>query len=281
MPKPLSLILAATLLPLGLGCEGRAPPGTAPPPRRVVDAPAVRDGAGLLFTFFDRTGQMRTVDRLREIEVEARRAVMITDPRRTLDDDRIFVADLTVHDAREDSYPTWVEQKGTWLDRVMPRVSVATIGPRGESEEPERAPRAEGPRRRSGQRGGGAVGPGRRRAAAADSAPLGAGGEGQAVAGGGGEPSPGALPKVIVFGTSWCPSCRLARQYLTQRSVRFLYLDVEQQPEAGKKMVEIQQANGMRPGTVPLIIVNGRVFQGFSRFQLEVAINNLQQAKAS
>lgn len=280
MPKRLTFILTATLLPLGLGCEGRTPPGTAPPPAPVLNSPAVRDGTGLLFTFFDHTGQMRTVDRLRDIEAEARRAVMITDPRRTLDGDRIFVADLTVHDAREDSYPTWVEQKGTWLDRVMPRVSVATIAPRG-SDPTEGASAAQSARRRRGRRGGGAAGAGRRGAAAADSAQPGAGDEGQPVAASGAAPSPAALPKVIVFGTSWCPSCRQARAYLTQRAVRFLYLDVEQQPEAGKKMVEIQQANGMRPGTVPLIIVAGRVFQGFSRFQLEVAINNLQQAKAS
>ncbi|MBK8480768.1 MAG: hypothetical protein IPL40_06295 [Proteobacteria bacterium] len=241
----------------------------------------MREGAGLLFTFFDRAGQMRTVDRLRDVESEARRAVMVTDPHRTLGGDRVYVADLTVQDTPEGTFPSWIEEKGTWLDRVMPRVSVATLerpgagtkdGPSAGGSAAARPARRRGASRRGLRRTTAVAEDGSQRAVASGTADAASQGAAAPAA---------AMPKVIVFGTTWCPSCRLARDYLRQRGVRFLDVDVEQQPEAGKKMVEIQQANGMRPGAVPLIIVNGRVFQGFSRFQLEVAINNLQQAKAS
>lgn len=273
------ILIAAATVASGWGCEGQPTSAAGPQPPPPDETLVVRDGLGLLFTFFDHTGQMRTVDRLRAVESEARRAVLVTDPRRSLGDDRVYVADLTVHDPRDDTYPTWVEQKGTWLDRVMPRVSVATIGRRG-ADATATAAVGRATRRSTRRRGAGGDRTSARAAAAAATAPEAAGG-GPAVATAGGPPNAATLPKVIVFGTGWCPSCRLARDYLRQRGVRFLDIDVEQQPEAGKKMVEIQQANGMRPGAVPLIIVNGRVFQGFSRFQLEVAINNLQQAKAS
>jgi len=189
---------------------------------------------------------MRTVDQLDKVQSEARKAVMVTDPGYHLPGDDVFVADLTKKNDGG-SYQVWVEPRGQWLDRVMPRASVAKLDP------PQSKPRRARRRR--------ATPPVTSKVAQAPAA----------------APSPAATarPQVVVFGTSWCPSCRMAKQFLAQRGVRYVDLDVEKNQAAAQKMLEIQRSRGMKPGSVPLIIVGNRVFQGFSRVQIEAALANI------
>lgn len=218
--------------------------------RPATTLPRIEEGAGLLFTFFDNTAQMRTVDRLAEVPKEARPAVMVTTMSgRGPAGNLVYVTDLTKM-SKETGYRVWTEERGHWLDRVMPRASVAKL-----------APPAKTRRRRR---------PGHHRPPAA----------GKSVNATSAEPTPAAKseaqqPKVVMFSTSWCPSCRNARQFLSQNQVPFIELDVERNQKAAEQMVAIQRARGMREGAVPLIVVGNQVFQGFSRMQLAGAIAKL------
>lgn len=117
-------MLLLSLLLVNISCERvtarGTPGGTA--------LPHVEEGTGLLFTFFDPSAQMRTVDRLIDIPAEARRAVMLTSMERHLSNDQVFIADLSTR-GKNGQYRVWVEERGAWLDRVMPRASVAKIDP--------------------------------------------------------------------------------------------------------------------------------------------------------
>ena len=81
---------------------------------------------------------------------------------------------------------------------------------------------------------------------------------------------------MILFSTAWCPSCKAARAFLQSRGVRFVELDVEKSQQAAQQYSAVVQRFGLKRGAVPVIVVNGKAFQGFSRPQIESA---LAQAK--
>jgi glutaredoxin 3 len=230
-----------------------------------IPLPRVRDEAELLFTFFDTTAQMRTVDRASRVPSPARPAVMVTSIQgRRPAGDQIFVTDLTKKDG-DGSYRVWIEERGTWLDRVMPRASVARLSPK----------RTRG---RAGPARGRRTGARRSRQRTTPSAPNQARTNQASAQPGAAEPKAQQQPKVVMFSTSWCPSCRSARQFLSQSQVPYVELDVEKNKAAAQQMVAIQQQRGMRVGSVPLIVVGNQVFQGFSRMQLAAAISQLSTA---
>jgi glutaredoxin len=54
-----------------------------------------------------------------------------------------------------------------------------------------------------------------------------------------------------VYGTRWCPDCIRAIRFLKKHQVAYTWIDLDQHPEAGKKVREINQ--GMR--IVPTILL--------------------------
>ncbi len=72
-------------------------------------------------------------------------------------------------------------------------------------------------------------------------------------------------PIVTVYGTSWCPACRAAREYLMQRHIPFSDLDVERDPEARRELAEKQARALVHFGGVPVLEVNGTLMEGFDR----------------
>ena len=207
----------------------------------------VRGDEGLLFSFFDNRAEMRTVDRIDQVAETARADVMVTSPGRQLAGDLVDVVDLRTP-KKDGTYRSWVEPKGTWLDRVVPRTSVSEkLMASAASEDPEPQPRK--PARRRPKRRGVAKRPAQA-----------------------GKAAQGATPRVILFSTAWCPSCKAARAFFKGKGVEFLELDVERDQQAQQQYLAIQQRFNLKPGVVPLIVVNGRVFQGFSRPQVEAAL---------
>jgi len=231
------------------GCpdQGRVSRDTRVSAPDLVAPLVVREGKGLLFSFFDLRAEMRTVESPDKVAETARSDVMVTDPTRRLAGDLVYVADLRTK-LVDGSYRWWVEAKGTWLDRVMPKTSLSKrlVASAKPVPKPKRKVRRKRHRRRpkpKPQESPGAVG----------------------------QPSE-SKPKVFLFTTTWCPSCRTARQFFTQKGVPFLELDVEKDPQAQQQYLALQQQYRLRQGVVPLIIVNGRIFQGFSRPQIEAAL---------
>jgi glutaredoxin-like YruB-family protein len=96
----------------------------------------------------------------------------------------------------------------------------------------------------------------------------------QAVASLGGAPVPAqnapaaaprraAAPPVVIYTTSHCPYCAKAKQYLTQKGIRYQEVDIEQS-QTGKDAYRKLGGNG-----VPLIMVGNTKVDGFDEAQLD------------
>lgn len=55
---------------------------------------------------------------------------------------------------------------------------------------------------------------------------------------------------MIVYGTKWCPDCRRAKRFLDERSIPYRWVDIDQDPEAARYVIEINR--GFR--SVPTIV---------------------------
>ncbi|MFH1130280.1 MAG: glutaredoxin domain-containing protein [Pseudomonadota bacterium] len=211
----------------------------------------IADGHGLLFTFFDHKGDMQTVNRLDGVPDIARAEVMVTDPQQQLPNDQIYVVDLRKETGQQ---PVCTKKKGDWLARVMPKSSQLRRPPLGKTTKlaEKKKPRRKKPKRRA------AISKSAQsNTTISDNTPL---------------ARFANVPKVLLFTTSWCPSCKAAIRYFQTRGVPFLEFDVEKDPRAAQQYALLQRANGLREGVVPLIVINGRVFQGFSPLQVGAAL---------
>lgn len=63
--------------------------------------------------------------------------------------------------------------------------------------------------------------------------------------------------KVVMYATSWCPYCALARQLLERKGVAFEEIDIESVPGA---RMEMMSRSGRR--TVPQIFIGGKPVGG-------------------
>lgn len=59
-------------------------------------------------------------------------------------------------------------------------------------------------------------------------------------------------PSVLLYTTGWCPFCRRAKALLRDRGVRWIELDVEEDPAHRRAMNESSGRD-----TVPQIFING------------------------
>lgn len=248
----LMLLLLVTIVGAGCPEQGKQSLDVAPAKPDTIPKISVKDGAGQFFSFFDMRAEMQTVEQIREVSETARSDVMVTDPGVRLGGDLVIVADLRKKSA-SGAYRSWIEPKSTWLDRVVPKTSklslaMAPVLPPVTKKRPRR-------RRRRRRRP--------RRPAAAQAAPLAPAAAAQA-------PARGA--QVVLFSTVWCPSCKSARRFFQSKGVPFKELDVEKDQQAQQQYMALQRAYNLRKGVVPLIIVNGRIFQGFSQPQVEAAL---------
>jgi glutaredoxin len=76
-------------------------------------------------------------------------------------------------------------------------------------------------------------------------------------------------PTVILYGTSWCPACRSARQYLEKHGISFVEKDIEQDRGAAEELLKKARAAGISASGVPVLDVNGTLIQGFDVAQLK------------
>ena len=74
--------------------------------------------------------------------------------------------------------------------------------------------------------------------------------------------------KVIVYSTSRCPYCRMAKQYLEGKRVEYEEVDVGADPARAREMVEKSGQMG-----VPVLDINGRIIVGFDRQAIDEALS--------
>nr|QOV09067.1 hypothetical protein HULAa30F3_00020 [uncultured Dehalococcoidia bacterium] len=79
-------------------------------------------------------------------------------------------------------------------------------------------------------------------------------------------PEPGAPAgrKVIVYSTDTCPYCRMVKDYLTQKGVAFTEINLSQNREAIKQMIDKSGQMG-----VPVTLIDDEVILGYNRARLE------------
>ena len=82
----------------------------------------------------------------------------------------------------------------------------------------------------------------------------------------GSAPSP-THHRVEVYGTSWCPYCRKAREYFHSRGIPFADYDVEKDPAAARRKSRLDS----RPG-VPLVVIDGKVIYGYDPSRYAAAL---------
>ena len=73
--------------------------------------------------------------------------------------------------------------------------------------------------------------------------------------------------EVILYGTSWCPYCRMARDFFRSRGIDFIEYDIEKDKEAAIRKKELDARSG-----VPFVTINGRPIHGYSESAYEKAL---------
>ena len=64
--------------------------------------------------------------------------------------------------------------------------------------------------------------------------------------------------KIIVYSTSWCQPCKLAKKLLQERGLEYQEIDIE---ERGWSRADLYETTGGR--TVPQIIINDDTIGGY------------------
>lgn len=72
---------------------------------------------------------------------------------------------------------------------------------------------------------------------------------------------------VRIFSTRHCPYCKLTKDFLTNNKIEFVEVDVSDDMEAAKEMVEKTGQMG-----VPVLDVNGRFIIGFNKAAMKDAL---------
>ena len=73
--------------------------------------------------------------------------------------------------------------------------------------------------------------------------------------------------KVIVYSTSTCPYCRMAKDYLTKNNITFVDKNVAEDRVAAKEMIERTGQRG-----VPVIDIDGTIIVGFNQSEINQAL---------
>jgi glutaredoxin len=73
-------------------------------------------------------------------------------------------------------------------------------------------------------------------------------------------------PRITLYGTSDCPHCRQAKQYLERRGLKFQVLDVRRNARAQKAFARLDARS------VPVILVGETRIDGFDKRRLDALL---------
>lgn len=77
------------------------------------------------------------------------------------------------------------------------------------------------------------------------------------------------MSKVTVYSTTWCGFCHQLKSWLKAKNIDFEEIDVEENPEAGQKIVEATKQMG-----VPVTKIGDKYIVGFDRPKLEDSLKS-------
>jgi glutaredoxin len=81
---------------------------------------------------------------------------------------------------------------------------------------------------------------------------------------------------VVMYTTSWCPSCKSAREYMSAQRIAFTEHDIEQSKSAQLIMHRLNPKH-----SIPTIDIDGAVLVGFSAKAIEAAIDDAAHKRAA
>ncbi len=75
--------------------------------------------------------------------------------------------------------------------------------------------------------------------------------------------------KVMVYSTPTCPYCHMAKDYLKEKKISFVDIDVASDPSKAQEMMDKSGQMG-----VPVIDINGKIIVGFNREAIDTALSS-------
>lgn len=79
------------------------------------------------------------------------------------------------------------------------------------------------------------------------------------------------MAKIKVYSTDTCPYCDMVKDFLKEKGVEFEEVNVAENKEAAKEMIEKSGQMG-----VPQIEINGKIIVGFNKPALEEELKKLK-----
>ena len=73
---------------------------------------------------------------------------------------------------------------------------------------------------------------------------------------------------VKVYTTNVCPYCIVAKDFLKQHNIEYEEINVQENHEAAKEMIEKSGQMG-----VPVLDIDGKIIIGFNKEEIEKALN--------
>jgi len=70
--------------------------------------------------------------------------------------------------------------------------------------------------------------------------------------------------KVVIYSTPTCPYCKRAKDYLSRKEIPYIDINVAQDREKAKEMIDKSGQMG-----VPVIIIDGEIVVGFNQALLD------------
>ena len=64
---------------------------------------------------------------------------------------------------------------------------------------------------------------------------------------------------VKIYSTTWCPYCKMAKDFLNEHKIKFEDINIQEKPEKAKEAVQKSKQTG-----VPVIEINGKIIVGFN-----------------
>ena len=64
---------------------------------------------------------------------------------------------------------------------------------------------------------------------------------------------------VKVYSTTWCPFCKMAKDFLKENNIKFEEINVQENPQAAEEMIKKSGQTG-----VPVIEIDNKIVIGFN-----------------
>jgi glutaredoxin-like YruB-family protein len=73
--------------------------------------------------------------------------------------------------------------------------------------------------------------------------------------------------KIIIYSTSVCPWCDVAKQFLREHNIKFEEINVAEDPKAAQEMIEKSKQR-----SVPVLDIDGKIIVGFDKEAIKKAL---------